>query len=98
MITASLHRSPTGPARRSARRLCVEELTTALRLGQLGSTAARCGGELSAQVWRLYGDSRLITRSLFITVFHGHSLHWSLDAVAHDLCPRRPPSRRTSPV
>jgi hypothetical protein len=36
MITASLHRSPTGPARRSARRLCVEELTTALRLGQLG--------------------------------------------------------------
>ena len=36
MITASLHRSPTGPARRSAQRLCVEELTTALRLGQLG--------------------------------------------------------------
>jgi hypothetical protein len=36
MITASLHRSPTGPARRSARRLCEEELTKALRLGQLG--------------------------------------------------------------
>ena len=69
MITASLHRSPSSALERG--RAHNGAPTGPARLGQ---TAARCDGELSAQVWRLYGDSRLITRSLFITVFHGHSL------------------------
>ena len=78
MITASLHRSPSSALVRG--RAHNGAPTGPARLGQ---TAARCDGELSAQVGRLYGDSRLITRSLFMTVFHGH-LFWSLDAMAHD--------------
>ena len=58
MITASLHRSPTGP---------VEELPTALRLGQL-ALSDRAALAVTASSARSYGASREITITLLIMV------------------------------